>query len=50
MKRTKLVAPKTLTTRNGGNGGYSKKKPVPDEKMVRRKFNLRDYHGNLKQR
>ena len=45
MKHTKLVTPNSATGRNC-NGGYAKKKPVPDEKMVRRSFNLRDYHGN----
>ena len=48
MKHSKLTpVPKgAIAKRKGGNGGYSKRKPISDTKAVRRNRNAKDYHGN----
>lgn len=35
-----------IAKRNGGNGGYRQKSTPTKAQGPRRKFNLRDYHGN----
>lgn len=42
----KQPAKKSIASRNGGNGGYSKKQPVPDPKLIPRNRPAIDYHGN----
>lgn len=47
-KHSKLVAPPRgeVAKRNGGNGGYMKRKLCVDTPKNRRSYNLRDHHGN----